>query len=309
MKPTSVKQVSDYEAMAKLLDLDWLACEIDHDLREGKEERIRWNNRAMILMLQKVRNLEAELASLRKERDELLAMVSDECEKCGFTPECGITQDGCVGCEIARLREELAMWKPLTTEEAQAAYEAAEAVPMSDDDVQKIVDRVMDHAERMSNRDEATLVATLRKSWKQRDALEAANTRLREANKKLVPMNADLKEILAKGDYVLATKYSDGDPGDHFVIGFYDGKDGDRHHVVDSRGQRFRANGFRRCEKISGEVGAWLLARLDEIEAQPFYHDDDGALVGKSVWHWKDDAVSLVNAAAERAGEEGRVGT
>jgi len=27
---------------------------------------------------------------------------------------------------------------------------------------------------------------------------------------------------IKKGDYVLATKYSDGDPKDHFAVGFFD---------------------------------------------------------------------------------------
>ena len=30
-----------------------------------------------------------------------------------------------------------------------------------------------------------------------------------------------MKRQLAQGDYVLATKYRDGDPCDHFVVGFF----------------------------------------------------------------------------------------
>lgn len=79
-----------------------------------------------------------------------------------------------------------------------------------------------------------------------------------------------------KGDYVLATKWSDGDPRDHWAVGFFDRmlRD-DRFIVVDDKGQSFRANGFRRAKKISAERGAWLLAHAKEID-----------LSGRSVWGW-----------------------
>ena len=64
---------------------------------------------------------------------------------------------------------------------------------------------------------------------------------------------------LLLGDYVLATKYTDGDPGDHWAVGFYRGVVADRHIVVDVEGGTFRANGFRRCEKITEAEGAHLL--------------------------------------------------
>lgn len=86
---------------------------------------------------------------------------------------------------------------------------------------------------------------------------------------------------LKKGDYVLATKYSDGDPGDHFVVGFYDSilpkVGGDRHMVVDSEGKQFRGNGFRRVAKISARRGEWIIRHLKLIE---------DARDRFSVWHW-----------------------
>lgn len=89
---------------------------------------------------------------------------------------------------------------------------------------------------------------------------------------------------LVRGDYVLATKYRDGDPGDHFAVGFYDraiGDDLDRRHVVtDSAGVPFRANGFRRVERISEERGRWLIERFGEIER-----------AGRSVWWWRRRAI------------------
>jgi hypothetical protein len=88
-------------------------------------------------------------------------------------------------CRIRELEAELSLWKPMTHEEAQAAYDAAEAVPMSEEEIKRIMDRVLDPAERMSNRDEATLVAALRKSWADRESLEADNARLRSSHKDL----------------------------------------------------------------------------------------------------------------------------
>jgi hypothetical protein len=71
---------------------------------------------------------------------------------------------------------------------------------------------------------------------------------------------------LVKGDYVLATKYKDGDPSDHFAVGFFDGMIEDRFVVVDIGGVSLRGNGFRRCEKISGDVGARILFDINEIQ-------------------------------------------
>ncbi len=78
-----------------------------------------------------------------------------------------------------------------------------------------------------------------------------------------------------RGDYILATKWSDGDPGDHWAVGFFDHMLGERFIVVDSEGQPFRANGFRKVKKISTDRGAWVLAHAKEIE-----------LSGRSVWGW-----------------------
>lgn len=85
---------------------------------------------------------------------------------------------------------------------------------------------------------------------------------------------------LQAGEYVLATKYADGDPQDHWCVGFYDRPltqyDVLRHLVVDEDGNQFRGNGFRRVERISAEKGRWLLENAPLIE-----------LSGKSIWHFK----------------------
>jgi hypothetical protein len=87
---------------------------------------------------------------------------------------------------------------------------------------------------------------------------------------------------LKKGDYVLATKFNDGDPGDHFCVGFYDSpldQDGvwPRHIVVDGKGEPFRATGFRRVEKLDYARGAWIVRHMELIKRMRATH---------SVWHW-----------------------
>lgn len=71
---------------------------------------------------------------------------------------------------------------------------------------------------------------------------------------------SDLDPPALKGDYVFATKYADGDPGDMWALGFYDhGKNG-RHWVKDGDGNQIRGNGFRKVRRIRGDVGRWLLS-------------------------------------------------
>lgn len=86
-------------------------------------------------------------------------------------------------------------------------------------------------------------------------------------------------EILKAGDYVLATKFCDGDPGDQWVVGFFTGMlqktSGDRYMVANTEGNQFRGNGFRRVKKISANRGRWLLEHKHEIEYS-----------SRSLWWW-----------------------
>lgn len=77
------------------------------------------------------------------------------------------------------------------------------------------------------------------------------------------------------GDYVLATKWDDGSPCDHFCVGFLSGYTWhNRYHVVDGNGELFRGNGFRRVERITREEGEKLLGIFPEIANKP----------GRSLW-------------------------
>lgn len=90
------------------------------------------------------------------------------------------------------------------------------------------------------------------------------------ASMEVVDYDTPSEEELKTGDYVLATKYEDADPQDHWAVGFYDRvlpyKTGDRHLVVDGDGDQFRANGFRHVVKIGTMEGAFLVGFRDEIE-------------------------------------------
>jgi hypothetical protein len=78
-----------------------------------------------------------------------------------------------------------------------------------------------------------------------------------------------MSDAPGEGDYVLATKYSDGDPRDQWAVGFYDefdAKGTGRHYIVDSEGKQMRVNGFRRVERISAAFGAYILSDVQDIE-------------------------------------------
>jgi hypothetical protein len=97
------------------------------------------------------------------------------------------------------------------------------------------------------------------------------------------------------GDYCLATKYSDGDPSDHFAVGFLqairDYGQGPRYILVDENEEPFRATGFRWCRKITTEQGRWVIENADHIEKFPFRTDFCDLLTGKSVVEWMLGAV------------------
>ena len=104
---------------------------------------------------------------------------------------------------------------------------------------------------------------------------------------------------MTKGDYVLATKWSDADPGDHWCIGIYDElKWGDRHIVLDGDGVPLRRNGFRHVYPITDAEGAWMIAHMPEIDKTMFYtieHDDGTeSRGGKSVLEWLDQARAAI---------------
>ena len=86
----------------------------------------------------------------------------------------------------------------------------------------------------------------------------------------------DQGKPLAKGDYVLATKYDDGDPGDPWAVGFYleSGPlslDRPRYRVSHEDGSIiYGPNGFRRIRRgLRSEVGEWLVKNAEILARSP----------------------------------------
>ena len=98
---------------------------------------------------------------------------------------------------------------------------------------------------------------------------------------------------MEKGDYVLATKWEDGDPHDQWCVGFFDSMLKyplkDRYHIVDENGKPFRRNGFRRAEKISETRGRFILENMERIQR-----------VNRSLWFWKRTSMKKHNTPNQR---------
>ncbi len=79
---------------------------------------------------------------------------------------------------------------------------------------------------------------------------------------------------MEKGDYVLATKYSDGDPADAWCVGYYIAPTAwNRHLVGDANAgpgpNGYRFSGFEYVALIDEELGNWLVRNAVELEKAP----------------------------------------
>lgn len=80
------------------------------------------------------------------------------------------------------------------------------------------------------------------------------------------------------GDYVLATKYTDGDPMDPWFIGFYSGPTTHtppKYTITDVKGTPFCPYSFRKIKKITQKQGEWMLKNRELIQHS-----------GMPVWHF-----------------------
>lgn len=87
-------------------------------------------------------------------------------------------------------------------------------------------------------------------------------------------------EQLKVGDYVLGTKYADGDPRDGWAVGYVVAFSPNHSYesvvIGDGRGNVIgRANGFRRAKRIKGECGEWMARNASKFENLPC-----------SMWHY-----------------------
>jgi len=88
--------------------------------------------------------------------------------------------------------------------------------------------------------------------------------------------------ILKKGDYVLATRWSDGDPQDAWCVGFYGKFNGEtRSYEVSLSFDSIRSSRYRKVKKISKKRGEFLLKNKELIESG-----------SKSLWWWSRQSIS-----------------
>jgi len=101
---------------------------------------------ALLDKVNRVRELEEENAKERQLTHDLL--MSDQQYRDRIVA---------MEAELAQCREQLDLWRPLTPEDAQAAYDAAEAEPLSQERIAEIVRKATDPAERLTNNEQAQL--------------------------------------------------------------------------------------------------------------------------------------------------------
>lgn len=89
------------------------------------------------------------------------------------------------------------------------------------------------------------------------------------------------KTQLTVNDYVLGTKYSDGDPQDPWYVGFYNSTTKNRFILINELRKNIRPSGFRRAEKISKIRGEFILNNKKNIENN-----------NRSLWYWKRCRIS-----------------
>jgi hypothetical protein len=110
---------------------------------------------------------------------------------------------------------------------------------------------------------------------------------------------------MQKGDYVLAHKWSDADPGDHWCVGFYDHpmRGGERHMIVDGDGKPFRGNGFSYVVPITDAQGRWMIEHIPAIDKTMFETGQDEwgneIRLGKSVLEWLAEAPTQSDRGAD----------
>ena len=105
---------------------------------------------------------------------------------------------------------------------------------------------------------------------------------------------SDIPEWVApsRGDYVFATKYHDGDPGDPWAVGFYDKQEDERHFVIRADGSPI---GRYRCvRRIRPDVGRWLI----EVAAKVLEASPPGSVNLWTMLTWRGDDADCCSVGA-----------
>lgn len=129
----------------------------------------RWSNFRPLIPASSVAALQAEVAQLKADYEKQRQFICEERDSATATIA---SRDA----EIAALKSELAMWKPMTPEEAEAAYEAAEAMPISEEEINAIVAKVTDPTYRPTEPEHVLMVAEIRRLRTRVNELEADRT-------------------------------------------------------------------------------------------------------------------------------------
>lgn len=86
-----------------------------------------------------------------------------------------------------------------------------------------------------------------------------------------------IEHVFPVGSYVLGTKYSDGDPGDAWGVGYYlesfrlSAGGEQRHRIIDNDGNYlYGPKGFKVIRAgLQSDVGHWLVANADALQRSP----------------------------------------
>ena len=97
---------------------------------------------------------------------------------------------------------------------------------------------------------------------------------------------------MKKGEYVVATVWSDGHCADPWYVGYYHSSPmRGLHYIEDGAGNLFH-RGFHKVRKITEEQGRWLLENADDIEKS-----------GRSVW-WFLKNYEEINEKSRKSTEK-----
>lgn len=98
-----------------------------------------------------------------------------------------------------------------------------------------------------------------------------------------------MKNDIKIGDYVVATKWRDGDPRYPYSVGYVEFITREGYYLKDHEGRPLNSLAYQRCKKISTTLGKLLHQSVPILEGKK----------GKSIWYWvyhPDQLQSLMDS-------------